>query len=166
MNSTLPAPKVRVDQQRQPAELVDGVLVHGQHLAAGLGPQHRRIPLEAGQPLPDLGIVVLRVGQLGQQAGPAASRSARSGWACASPSRPAGPVSSTTGQRSPSSVSSSENSPSLHARHEDQAAGLKLDQPLDQPALLGRQLAVAHAHVAQEDDVVLRQLVEPGRETA
>ena len=39
-----------------------------------------------------------------------------------------------------------------------------LDQPLEQPALLGRQLAVLEAHVAQEDDVVLRKLVEPGGE--
>ena len=50
--------------------------------------------------------------------------------------------SSTTGHRSPSSVSSSENSPSLPAGHEDQAARLVLDQPLQQPALLGGQLAV------------------------
>ena len=52
----------------------------------------------------------------------------------------------------------------LHARHEDQPARLVLDQPLEQPALLGRQLAVVDAHVAQEDHVELRQLVEPGRE--
>ena len=52
----------------------------------------------------------------------------------------------------------------LPARHEDQAARLVLDQPLEQPALLGRQLAVVDAHVAQEHHVELRQLVQPGRE--
>ena len=50
----------------------------------------------------------------------------------------------------------------LPARHEDQAARLVLDQPLQQPALLGRQLAVFHADVAQEDHVELGELVEAG----
>ena len=54
--------------------------------------------------------------------------------------------------------------PPLHARHEDQAAGLILHQALEQPALLGGQLAVVEADVAQKHDVVLRQLVEPGGE--
>ena len=38
-----------------------------EHLAARLGPKHRGVPLEAGQPLPDLDVVVLGVGQLGQR---------------------------------------------------------------------------------------------------
>ncbi len=46
-------------QQRKPAEFVGDVFVHAQHVAAGLGSQHRGVPLEAGQSLPDLGVVVL-----------------------------------------------------------------------------------------------------------
>src|SRR5438046_1592700 len=52
--------------------------------------------------------------------------------------------------------------PPPHPRHEDQATGLVLDQPLDQATLLTGQLAVAHPHVAQEHHVKLGELVQPG----
>ena len=39
----------------------------------------------------------------------------------------------------------------------DQPAGLMFDQPLEQPAILGRQLPVFDADVAQKHDVVIRQ---------
>ncbi len=54
--------------------------------------------------------------------------------------------------------------PSLPARHEYQPAGLVLDQPLQEPALLGRELVVLEAHVAQKNDVELRELVTTGGE--
>ena len=54
--------------------------------------------------------------------------------------------------------------PPLPAGHEHQPAGLKLHQALEQPALLGRQLPIADAHIAQENDVITRQLVKPGGE--
>ncbi len=68
MKSTLPAPKVRVTKSGSRPIFVGGVLVHAEHVAAGLGADARRVPLKAGQPFPDLGVVVLGVGQLGEQA--------------------------------------------------------------------------------------------------
>ena len=59
------------DQKRKPAELVADILVNAQNVGAGLGAKHRRVPLEARKSLPHLGIIVLCVGQLGQQAAPA-----------------------------------------------------------------------------------------------
>ena len=56
--------------------------------------------------------------------------------------------------------------PPLHAGHEDQAAGLMLDQPAQQAALLERELAVVEADVAQEHHVVLGEFFERAWETA
>ncbi len=71
--------------------------------------------------------------------------------------------SSTTGQSSPKFGIEQRELASLPAGHEDQAAGLPLDQTLQQPALLGGQLAVTDADVAQKNDVEFRELVEPRR---
>ena len=64
-------------QQGQPAELVGDILVDAEHFGAGLGPVHRRIPLKAREVFPNVGVVVLRVGQLGEQAAPAVSVSSK-----------------------------------------------------------------------------------------
>ena len=160
MKSTLPAPKVRVTSSGSRPNSFDGVLVDAEHVAAGLGPEHRRVPLEAGQPFPDLGVVVLRVGQLGQQAAAAQFGQLEMVGRARAPAAGLRVVEHDRAEVAQLGVEQRElRAPA--AGHEDQAAGLVLDQPLEQPALLGGQLAVVQADVAQEDHVVLRQLVEP-----
>ena len=68
MKRTLPAPNVRVTNSGRRPNSLGRVLVDGQDIAAGLGPEHGGVPLKAGEPLPDLGIIVLGIGQLREQA--------------------------------------------------------------------------------------------------
>ena len=60
--------EVRVASSGNRPNSFDDILMHAQHFGAGLGATHRGVPLKAGQILPDFDVVLLRVGQLRQQA--------------------------------------------------------------------------------------------------
>ena len=144
MNSTLPAPKVRVTRSGSRPELVGRVLVH------------------ASTSLPAL---ARSTGAYHWKPGSPSQTSALSSWVSASLvsrlRRPSSVSSKWFGDpRAPAArlrriehdraevaqlgIHERELAP-LPARHEHQPAGLVLDQTLQQPALLGRQLAVLDA---------------------
>ena len=160
MNRTLPGAKGPGHEEGQPAELVGIILVGAEDVAPCLGMNDRGIPLEPGEPFPDGGVIVLRVGQLSEQA-PAArlgqlevARRPRP-----PPARLAG-IHHHRAEVTQFGIEQAELAP-VPPRHEDQAARLVLDQTLELAAIFDRQLPRLDADIAEENDVELAQLVEP-----
>ena len=133
--------------------------VDGQDFDSRLGSRDGRVPLKARQVHPDIDVVFGRIGEFGQETFATGFGQLHAHGVSGSDSVGIRRIEDHRHERFEGCFNQAVLA-ALGAGHEDQTAGLKLDEAADHLALLLGQLPFVDSDIAEEDDVVFGKLFE------